>query len=319
MGRGLRQGDHLSPFLFLIAAEGFSMLMKRAVELGKFIGFRFEKADERFTHLQYMDDTLIIGEKGWENISIIKANLLLFELMSGLKVNFHKSLLVGVNIPHRWLEEAANILNCKVGFNQFKYLGLPIGANQNRKDTWYPVIEVVRSRWSRWKNKQLSIGGRVVILKSVLFALPVYFLSFFKAPTGIISKLESILKISYGGGSEEVKKIYWVKWDKVCRPLEEGGLGIRNLRVFNQALLGKWAWKIRSERRGLWYRMLVNKYGLSNEVINMGGRGSSSWWKSICLLDIGGRESSGTYTVKEVYKGLMSECPRVSNPLWAKA
>ncbi|CAJ2655849.1 unnamed protein product [Trifolium pratense] len=180
MGRGLRQGDPMSLFLFLIAAEGFNLLMRKALELGKFSGFKFERGEEYFSHLQYADGTLIIGEKSWSNIPIIKANLLLFELISGLKVNFHKCLLVGINIDQNWLEEAANILNCKIGSTPFKYLGLPIGANPRRLSTWQPVIDSVRSRLSSWKHKQLSIGGRVVILKSVLSAIPVYFLYFFQ-------------------------------------------------------------------------------------------------------------------------------------------
>lgn len=136
-----------------------------------------------------------------------------------LIINFHKSLLVELNVSQRWLEEAANILNCKIGFFPFKYLGLPIGANPKRLDTWHSIIEAIRSKLSRWKNKQLSIGGRVVVLESVLYALPLYFLSFFKAPTSIISKLESLFKQFMWGGCEGVRKINWVKWEKVCRKM----------------------------------------------------------------------------------------------------
>ncbi|XP_058727023.1 uncharacterized protein LOC131598440 [Vicia villosa] len=185
MGRGLRQGDPLAPFLFLIVAEGFSQLMKKAVDTGRFFGYKFDGGEKRFFHLQYADDTMIISEKRWSNIRTLKAILLLFETMSGLKVNFQKSSITGINVSQDWIIEAANILHCKVGAVPFTYLGLPIGANPNRKDTWKQVINTVRSRLSRWKNKNLSIGGRVVLLKFVLSAVPVYYLSFFKAPSGM--------------------------------------------------------------------------------------------------------------------------------------
>jgi hypothetical protein len=77
-----------------------------------------------------------------------------------------------------------------------------------------------------------------------LSAIPIYFLSFFKAPAGIISKLAYIFKHFLRGGCEDERKINWVKWEKVCRPLEEGGLGLKNLKVLNLALLSKWKSKI---------------------------------------------------------------------------
>jgi hypothetical protein len=76
--------------------------------------------------LQFADDTLIVGEKSWANIRAIKAVLILFELISGLKVNFHKSMLVGVNIDDSWLVDASLVINCKIGHVPFIYLGLPI-------------------------------------------------------------------------------------------------------------------------------------------------------------------------------------------------
>src|SRR4051812_19070438 len=108
----------------------------------------------------------------------MKEILLLFELVSGLKVNFHKSSLIGINIPQTWLEEATNILRCRVGSTPFKYLGLPIGANSRRLETWQPVIDSVCKMISRWKHNNLSIRGRVVIIKLVLSTIPIYYLSF---------------------------------------------------------------------------------------------------------------------------------------------
>ena len=106
MERGLRQGDPLSPFLFLLAAEGFNVLMLSIIEAGRFRGY-FVGNDSALclSHLQFVDDTLIIGEKSWSNVRSIRAVLMLFEQVSGLKVNFTKSLLTGVNVSDSWLHK----------------------------------------------------------------------------------------------------------------------------------------------------------------------------------------------------------------------
>ncbi|GAU10072.1 hypothetical protein TSUD_421240, partial [Trifolium subterraneum] len=98
--RGLRQGDPLSPFHFLLAAEGLNVLMETAVARNLFTGYTIGERDPvSVSHLQFADDTLLLGAKSWANVRALRAVLVLFETMSGLKVNFHKSMLVGVNIP----------------------------------------------------------------------------------------------------------------------------------------------------------------------------------------------------------------------------
>lgn len=108
--RGLRQGDSLSPFLFLLAAEGLNVLMKSVVENNLYTGYGVGLSNsEVVSHLQFADDTLLIGEKSWANVRALRAVLTLFADMSGLKVNFNKSLLVGINIGESWLVEAASL------------------------------------------------------------------------------------------------------------------------------------------------------------------------------------------------------------------
>ena len=84
------------------------------------------------THLQFADDALIIGEKSWMNVCSMRAVLLLFEEVSGLKVNFHKSMLTGVNISDSWLEIAASVMNCRRGALPFVYwVYLLVGTLEN--------------------------------------------------------------------------------------------------------------------------------------------------------------------------------------------
>ena len=198
--RGLRQGDPLSPFLFLIAAEGLHVMMNALVEAGLFTSYKVG-ADNlaSITHLQFADDTLLVGDRSWANIRALKALLLLFEASFGLKVNFHKSMLLSVNIHDSWLAEAAFVLNCKLGHVPFLYLGLPIGGDSHKLKFWQPLIDRIKSRLSGWKSKNLSFGGRLVLLKFVLSSLPIYFLSFFKAPSGIISSIESLFNCFFWG------------------------------------------------------------------------------------------------------------------------
>jgi len=199
--RGLRQGDPLSPFLFLLAAEGLNVLMTTVEREHLFNGYDIgDNVEVRLTHLLFADDTLIIGEKSWLNVRTMRSVLLLFGELSGLKVNFNKSMLTGVNISESWLSETATMLSWRRGTIPFVYLGLPIGGDSRKISFWKPVVDRIVSRLSSWNHKFLSFGGRLVLLKSVLSSLPVYFLSFFKAPAGIISSIESVFKKKKLGG-----------------------------------------------------------------------------------------------------------------------
>ncbi|XP_039688673.1 uncharacterized protein [Medicago truncatula] len=187
--RGLRQGDPLSPFLFLLAAEGLNVLMKSLVQAQLFIGYSFGVVNPVVvSHLQFAEDTLLLGTKNWANVRALRAALVIFEAMSGLKVNFHKSSLVGVNIAPSWLSEAASVLGCKVDKVPFLYLGMPIEGNSRRLSFWEPIVNRIKAR-------------------------------------------------------------------------EFGGLGVRRLKEFNLALLGKWCWRMLVDRSGFWYRVLVARYG----------------------------------------------------------
>ena len=120
----------MSPFLFLLAAEGFHVLMEALATNNLLSGYKVGNHEPVVvSYLQFADDTIIVYEKSLANIRAIRAILLLFEDLSGIKVNFSKSLMVGVNVHGSWLSEVATVLNCKVGTIPFMYLGLPIGGN----------------------------------------------------------------------------------------------------------------------------------------------------------------------------------------------
>jgi hypothetical protein len=191
-----------------------------------------------------------------------------------------------------------------VGKIPFLYLGLSIGGDPRKLVFWEPVIHTIKTRLTRWQSRFLSFGGRLVLLKSVLTSLPVYALSFFKAPSGIISLIESLFNKFFWGGSEDNRKISWVAWGSICSQKECGGLGVRQLKEFNIALLGKWCWRMLVDRGGFWFRVLAARYGVEAGRLEVGGRSVSPWWREIARIRDGVGEIDGGWFEDRVSKVL---------------
>ncbi|KAL4353692.1 hypothetical protein GQ457_06G031150 [Hibiscus cannabinus] len=262
IARGLRQGCSLSPTLFNIVGEALSRLLSKAVEVGLFSGFRIGNGDSQsmVSHLQFADDLMIFCEASLEQVLNVKRVLRVFELASGLQLNLKKSRIFGINVAEDDLSSWAESVGCDVGHFPSNYLGLPIGPKRNSAALWDPVVVKFNTRLASWKSTTLSIGGRLVLLQSVLSSLPIYFMSIFRMPVAVYRKLSSIMANFLWGGSVDKRKIHWVKWSDVCLPKSLGGLGIVDLDVQNRALLGKWIWKFANDRDGFWKKVIASKY-----------------------------------------------------------
>jgi len=130
--------------------------------------------------LQFADDALFFCKPKYECIMAIKSILQCFEIMFGLKVNFHKSSVGSIGVDEGDLSIFSNCLNgIKMKF-PFKYLGMTIGGNQRTIPFWKPSVEKIKSRLSKWRGRILSMAGRVCLLKVVINSLSLFYLSFLK-------------------------------------------------------------------------------------------------------------------------------------------
>lgn len=111
VGRWLRQGDPLSHFLFVLVVEGLTGLISKATVRGEIDGFRVEEC-LKVEIIQFTDNTLFIGSRGWKNLWCIKAVLRGFDLITGLSVNFQKSRFIGINVSHHFLTTTSDFLAC---------------------------------------------------------------------------------------------------------------------------------------------------------------------------------------------------------------
>lgn len=155
------------------------------------------------------------GVKSWANVRALKAMLILFKAIFGLKVNFHKSMLFGVNVSESWLHKALMVMNSKHDWQFFLYLGLPIGGDCRKLSFSLPLIDCIKRRLSGWKSLFLSMESRLILIKFVMSSIPVYFVSFFKSPSSIIYSLEYIFNVF---SRETVRKweiFSWTKWNTI--------------------------------------------------------------------------------------------------------
>ena len=283
--RGLRQGDPLSPFLFIIVMDVLSRFISRAVSVGRLSGFRVGEGrrGETVSHLLFADDTLIFCKDEVRELACLKDILLCFQAVSGLKINMEKSELipVGDGIDLRRLTD---VLGCKAGSLPSTYLGLPLGSPYKSKAAWGVVVERVERRLASWKGIYLSKGGKLTLIKSTLSSMPTYFLSLFTMPKSIAQRIERLMRVFLWKGLMNDKGIHLVAWRTLCLPKKGGGLGIRDLGVFNRALLGKWIWRFAQGQDKLWCRVIKCKYDTlrgdwrTKDIVHSHG---SSLWKGI--------------------------------------
>nr|GFA61019.1 putative RNA-directed DNA polymerase, eukaryota, reverse transcriptase zinc-binding domain protein [Tanacetum cinerariifolium] len=234
--QGLKQGDPLAPYLFLLVMESLHYSFSRVVDVGLFKGISFNES-VTISHLFYADDAVFVGEWSDGNFSHIMQALHCFSLTSGLKINVHKSHLLGVGIPSDVVSAVASDLGCSNMSAPFKYLGVMVGGNMAKVNAWDDVICKLRTCLSKWKIKTLSIGGRLTLLKSVLGATPIYWMSLFKVPKSVLAKMEALRREFFNGAQSNEKKNTWVKWSKVLSTKKHGGLGVSSFFALNRDCL----------------------------------------------------------------------------------
>ncbi|GJV76921.1 RNA-directed DNA polymerase, eukaryota [Tanacetum coccineum] len=257
---GLKQGDPLAPYLFILIMESLHLSFSRVIDAGLFKGIKIDH-NTQISHLFYADDAIFIGEWSDNNIKFILHVLHCFSLASGLKINLKKSNLLGFGVSREMVNDAASSLGCAVMRAPFKYLGVMVGGNMSMVKTWDEVISKLKTRLSKWKCKALSIGGRLTLLKSVLGSTPIYNLSLYKAPKTVLNTMESIRRNFFYGSNGLDTKITWVKWSKILAAKKCGGLGVSSYFALNRALLFKWVWRFISFEKSCWSRVIHAIHG----------------------------------------------------------
>ncbi|XP_077215481.1 uncharacterized protein LOC143850040 [Tasmannia lanceolata] len=164
----------------------------KAEHKGNFTGLKTSRNSLAICHIQFADDPLVLIEEDGELVIDLKRVFLWFEICSGLKINFSKSALAGVNEDLDVVKKHADKIGCCDKVLPMTYLGLPLGYGVPSKAQWDPVVERIERKLATWKTKYISFEGRITLIKAGLSNTPVYFMSLYKIPVKIAQRIEKL-------------------------------------------------------------------------------------------------------------------------------
>lgn len=281
--RGIRQGDPLSSYLFLICMEGLSILLHEYEKRNNLLGIQIAKGAPRLTQMFFADDTYIFCKARVEEIEHVLDLLRVFEKASGQKINADKfSAFFTRNTDTEIREVICNMLKFKEADNSTTYLGLPNMMSKNKNVAMGYLKERLKDRVQGWEKKSLSRRGKEIMLKTVAQTLPNYAMSTFLFPQNLCDDMEKIMNQYWWKGTKGSKGIHWLSWDRMCMKKSSGGLGFRKLLDFNVALLGKQAWRLLDKPDSLVIKLYKARYFPDSSFLTAKvGSNPSYIWRSI--------------------------------------
>lgn len=258
--RSLRQGDPLSPYLFILCMEAFSCILYNAESQRKIYGIKATRSSPSISHLCFADDILLFLKARPAELRYLQSLLDQFSNASGQVVNLQKSaIFFNKKLSRSVCIQYAQILQMKsIGLGE-KYLGLPLLMSRSRTQNCSFLRDKMQSKLQGWEGKMLTQAARSTQLQSVLGTMPLYLMHCLKVPQQTINNLDKVQRNYWWNHNASTRPRHYKNWSSLCLPKRYGGLGFKNLSFYNSALLTKMAWKLLHNQNSLWGKLLRSK------------------------------------------------------------
>ncbi|KAF3645514.1 hypothetical protein FXO38_19607 [Capsicum annuum] len=259
----LRQGDPLSPYLFVLIMEYLSRLLKK---LRGIPNFNYHPKCERLQIIQlsFADDLLLFSRGDALSVRLLYGVFMEFSQISGLVANNEKSSIYFGGVPKKVQTEVLQSLKFVQGSLPFRYLGVPLSTKKVSILQYQPLIDKIMGKIVSWTSRLLSYAGRAQLIKSILFSIQLFWSQIFIMPKKVVKCIEALCRNFLWSGGVDISKKALVAWEQLCRPYAVGGLNFLDIQTWNRAAISKLLWNLCKKKDRLWVKW-VHLYYVSGK------------------------------------------------------
>lgn len=259
--RDIRQGDPISPYVYILCAEGLSGMIRRYEENGLIHGCKVARGAPAVSHLLFADYCYFFFRASQAEAGTKRRLLQKYECISGQVINYNKSnIIFSPNTKREDREVVCGILEVQEAEKPGRYLGMPMSVGRNKIEVFSFLKDKVQQRLQSWASKDVSKQGKITLLSSATQVIPNFWMSLFLIPAGICEDIERKMNGFLWGRGGTGKGVKWMKWSKLCMPKGCGGLGMRDLRKLNLAMLAKQGCRLLQQTNGLVSEIIKARY-----------------------------------------------------------
>ncbi|XP_062076508.1 uncharacterized protein LOC133781498 [Humulus lupulus] len=274
--RGLRQGDPMSPLHFYL-----SRILKKITKDSKF-QFHPRCKSLALTHLCFADDLLLFCKGDYVSATLLLRGFKLFSNSSGLKANLGKSAVYGAGMDTYSFDRIVDISGYQKSLLPFKYLGMQICSKMITRADFDCLVDKMTKRIKVWSSRNLSYAGRMVLINFVLLTINSFWSQIVILPKMVVQKINQVCRAFLWKGSEMLNGPGNVSWEDVCKEKKEGGLGFKDIAMWNLCAIGKHVWDVTKKKDNSWVKWVNSVYIKHDDWWNHIAPNDASWyWKRI--------------------------------------